>query len=457
MRHPILGQADTDRPIHLEAKQFLDFSEDKTYDRQILQLLNAIRRRDGVALIKQFRQTYVTMPPLPANCVQRPRELEALRRAVIGDGSARRIALTALKGMAGIGKTVLAQSLCLDEATQAAFPDGIIWLALGKDPRDLVPLFREAAKAVGDSLEGYDSLQAASNRLRSRLRDKSVLIVLDDVWDPRDAAPFLTDSPRSRLLITTRDARAAVALGASQQELDVLTWEQSRHLMALWADCPTSELPPEAGEIIRECGCLPLAVAMVGAQMRGKPDRWKNILQKLRNADLDRIRQSFPDYPHPDLLRAIDVSMEALSDDLRSRYLAFAVFPEDCLIPEPAVRTLWGLDQYDTEDATDQLVDLSLLARDDDKRLRVHDLVLDYLRHRLGAERLVDSHNELLRRYSLMCPHHWSEGPQDGYFFENLIWHLRSAQRGDEALRLLADFRWLDAKLRACGVVALLL
>jgi WD40 repeat protein len=453
---PILVQADADRPIHLESRQCIDFSSDHLYHSEFRKLLDAIRSRSGATLNNQFRQTYITVPPLPSNYIERTEELYTLRSAVLRDGSTRRIALTALKGMAGIGKTVLAQALCLDEVTQAAFPDGIVWIPVGKDPRDIVPLLREAAKAIGDSLEGYDTLQAASNRLRNRLRDKAALIVLDDVWNPRDAAPFLLDSPRSRLMITTRDARTAVALGAQQQELHVLTRDQSLQLISLWADCALSDLPPEATEIVRECGSLPLAVAMVGAQLRGKPDRWLHVLQKLRNADLDRIRQSFPEYPHTDLLRAIEISMEALDDDLRRRYLDFAVFPEDCAIPEAAVGTLWKLDKYDVADSVDQLVDLSLATRDTDRRLRIHDLLLDYLRSRLGTDPLVEKHRAFLECYAQLCPNHWSEGPQDGYFFENLVWHLRNACRDQEAVQLLADLRWMQAKLDVCGVTALL-
>jgi WD40 repeat protein len=453
---PVLVQADADRPIHLESRQYIDFSSDHAYHSEFTKLLDVIESRSGATLNNQFRQTYITVPPLPSNYIERTEELHALRAAVLRDGSPRRVALTALKGMAGIGKTVLAQALCLDEVTQAAFPDGIMWIPVGKDPRDIVPLLREAAKAIGDSLEGYDTLQAASNRLRNRLRDKAALIVLDDVWNPRDAAPFLLDSPRSRLMITTRDARVAVALGAQQQELHVLTWEQSLQLISLWADCEFSALPREAAEIVRECGSLPLAVAMVGAQLRGKPDRWPHVLQKLRNADLDRIRQSFPEYPHTDLLRAIEISMDALDDVLRRRYLDFAVFPEDCAIPEAAVGTLWKLDKYDVADSVDQLVDLSLATRDTDRRLRIHDLLLDYLRSRLGADTLVDKHRMFLECYAQRCPNHWSEGPQDGYFFENLIWHLRHAGRDQEAVQLLANLRWMQAKLDACGVTALL-
>ena len=453
---PLLAESDAERPIHLESAQFLDFSTSVVYDAAFIKLLEAIQGRNGAILNSRFHQTWMTVPPLPANYIERTVELHSLRALVLRNGTAKRVPLTAVRGMAGIGKTALAQALCYDEITQAAFPDGIVWIPVGKDPRDVVPLLREAGKALGDSPDGYDSLQSASNQLRNLLRDKSSLIVLDDIWDARDVAPFLFDSPRSRLMITTRDGRAAVALGGEQQELTVFTSEQSLQLISLWSGCDRSQLPPEAAGLVRECGFLPLAVAMVGAQLRGKPDRWPHVLQKLLNADLDRIRQSFPEYPHPNLIRAIDVSMEALSEELQGRYLDFGVFPEDCAIPDTTVATLWDLDDYDAADTIDQFLDLSLITRDSDRRLRIHDLLLDYLRHRLGLDRLVEKHGELLERYAQRCGGKWSQGPNDGYFFENLIWHLRSAGRPDDALQLLLDFDWVEAKLRACGVTSLL-
>ena len=214
---PILAQPNVDPPLHLEAKQYRDLSNDLTYNDEFRLLSEDIGHRTGSALVSAYRHTYITVPPLPPNYVERRNDLEALRSAVLDDGTSRRVALTALKGMAGVGKTILAQALCLDETVQSAFPDGIVWLNIGKDPRDLLPLFREAGRATGDSLQGYDSVQSASNQLRNHLREKAVLLVLDDVWDAHDAAPFLIDSPRSRLLITTRDARTAVSLGGAAE------------------------------------------------------------------------------------------------------------------------------------------------------------------------------------------------------------------------------------------------
>ena len=48
---------------------------------------------------------------------------------------------------------------------------------------------------------------------------------------------------------------------------------------------------------------------MVGAMLRGKPPTyWKTVLEELRNADLEKIKAQFPDYPYTDVLRAIQVS-----------------------------------------------------------------------------------------------------------------------------------------------------
>jgi len=81
-----------------------------------------------------------------------------------------------------------------------------------------------------------------------------------------------------------------------------------------------------AGDLIHECGCLPLALGMIGAMLRDKPAAyWEHVRNLLRGADLAKIRAQFPDYPHTDLLRAIQVSVESLDPQARERYLALAV------------------------------------------------------------------------------------------------------------------------------------
>ena len=164
-------------PIHLEAKQYRDFSQASSYTKEFEQLLADIRHRNGVELKPEFRETYVTAPSLPANYVERPEALESLRDAIITEGTGRNIALTALEGMGGIGKSVLAQALCHDAVVQQAFPDGIIWTTAGKESAyDLLTRMREVGKALKDDLTRYDNELGCKNQYRTTMRKKAALI-----------------------------------------------------------------------------------------------------------------------------------------------------------------------------------------------------------------------------------------------------------------------------------------
>jgi WD40 repeat protein len=370
-----------DFPLHFESRQYLDLTNPAAYPSKVETLLDDIRLRRGNALRESYRKTYVTAPDLPFNFVPRPELLIALRNIILSAGDSRHIALTALQGMGGIGKTVLAQALCLDSVVQAAFPDGIAWITLGRegDPK-FVEKMRELAKALGDDLSFYDTYQGCVNRYRTVIREKAALIVVDDVWNARDLEPFRVDSTLSRMLFTTRDSSIAAAIGANEFQAELLTADQSLKFLALWAGRAASNLPPQAEDLIRECGRLPLALAMIGAMLKGKPDAfWNVVLNLLSHADLARIRAQFPNYPHASLFAAIQLSVDNLDDRTRSRYLALAVLLEDLRISPLVLRSLWNVEDFDAAATAEQLISLSLAQRDDEA-IRLHDLQVDYIR-----------------------------------------------------------------------------
>jgi hypothetical protein len=88
-----------------------------------------------------------------------PREnaVAAVRHLLFSsDGSSESIAVTAVAGMGGIGKTVLTIALCRDPTVRDAFPDGIAWITIGREwDGDFVPRMREVAKALGDDLAAW--------------------------------------------------------------------------------------------------------------------------------------------------------------------------------------------------------------------------------------------------------------------------------------------------------------
>jgi hypothetical protein len=412
---PVLARSGSDIPLHLEAKQSRDFSGSNSYRAQFKLLLQDINLgRNVVVLREAFRVTYVTAPPLPRNYVERPDALTNLRNALITEGSGPSIALTALEGMGGIGKTILAQALAHDEVVQQAFPDGVIWTSGGREPAyDLVIRMQEVRRALGDEPRDHESELECIDRYRAVVRKKAALIVVDDVWHTADVQPFRAESLRSRVLFTTRDASIAAAIGAEEHIAELLTPEQSRALLARWARANPEALPPEAQNLMRECGGLPLALATIGAMLRAKPPAyWKHVGNLLSTADLAKIKAQFPDYPHTDLLRAIQVSVDALDARARERYLALAVLLEDMPIAPAIQQTLWGADELDALDTAEQLVSLSLAQRDESQRdgdavsIRLHDLQLDYVRAQYPDRQALDLIHGAVRLSSHVIERH---------------------------------------------------
>lgn len=107
---PVLGQKDADIPLHLEAKNYRDFTVSSNYEDRLKQLLGDIGTGDGITISEGYRQTYVTAPPLPANFVARPEELATLLAALITDAGTRHIALIAPRSAVAAGFRSTAES-----------------------------------------------------------------------------------------------------------------------------------------------------------------------------------------------------------------------------------------------------------------------------------------------------------------------------------------------------------
>jgi WD40 repeat protein len=434
---PVIAVKGADRPIYLYARQYRDFTEDTNYVERLAELL-ADLRGDATATLpdtyRETRVTYLTAPPRVANYLKRPKALQALREAIFTEDHRQPIALTALAGMGGIGKTVLAKALTEDEVVLRAFPDGIVWVTAGKEKkRDFIEEMREVAKALGDDLSRYDTPLACENQYRSTIASKAALIVVDDVWSKADIEPLLAESPRSRFLFTTRDASIGRFVSAHEHRADLLDRAQSRELLASWANLPIAELPAAADELITECGRLPLALSVVGAMLRGAPEKfWWDTLQLMREADLSAIEEQLP--PGQDsFFKAVEVSFQSLKPDMQQHYKAMAVLLEDMAAPLPILETLWNVNEAEARRISRQFVDRSLAQRDGrEESIRLHDLQLDYVRAQYRhAEAL-----ELIRGAVRLSAHVIDRAPRE--FASQLVGRLLP-HRGVSAIRQFID------------------
>ena len=406
------------------------------------------------------------VPGLPPNFLARPELMNRVRDALLVDLQTAKVITSAdsrvgMQGMGGIGKSVLAAALARNRQVRQAYPDGIIWVSCGEkvDDNQLISMLRDVGRHLGND-EPFDSVPQGQGILRKLLIDKAALIILDDVWKASVAQAFDVLGPRSRLLVTTRDAGILHALNGELVPVSLFSEEEALQLLADSVGTEPSALSREAREVIHECGLLPLALALCGGMAKKRGGNFRSVLERLRRADLDKIadRESINEQ-HNSIWRAMQASVNVLTEDDQRRFAELAVFDSDATVPEAAVATLWAhtgnLDDLDTEDLLINFAERSLIILDkksDDtgnvvRRVSLHDLLYDYAT-RMTAD-ATELHRKLLDAYKARCPNDWPSGPDDGYFLQKLRDHLLAADRGDDLAGLLLELRWLERKNEA--------
>lgn len=432
--------------------------------------------------------TLIGVPELPAHYLPRPQDITLLKLVILSYMS--KVIITGntwrvgTQSIGGIGKTVIASALVRDEEIRRTFVDGIIWVTLGKHPHITTKQI-EIAHALGKNTCTYQDEQHGRKQLEQLLSGHSCLIVLDDAWEAEHIAAFDIQSERCRILITSRNNDLIQQTGSAEHRVQVLNDDQAVRLIALWSGIQIDKIPLEAHKVVRECGNIPLAIATQGALIRTNPVRWNNILYRLRNTDVEKIGKKFPDYPYPNLIKALHISVETLDRTMQKAYLSLAIFPEDTLIPESVILRFWQahsalqLGPNESRDMIYSFLNRSLIQLDEQNNIKLHDLQSDYIRQISGNVRSL--HHTLLNAYrptntavesdsagkettpspddtsmeEPSTPWHILP-PEETYMWQHLPYHLVNSGLEKELLCLLRSFCWIKAKLLATNINSLI-
>ena len=401
------------------------------------------------------------VPPIPADLIERSVSYQRLKEEVLAHGMVGltgRVVSVGVQGLAGVGKTVLAQTLAHDADIRRSFPDGIYWLTVGQRS-DLWSLQVSLLQKL-DPAAAPATLVEARALLKQRLEGQRVLLVLDDVWDVAQALAFDLVSAQSGVLITTREAAVIRALGAVEHALDVFSRHESLAFLAQRSG--VTPLPPEAEFVADAAGDLPLALAIAAGAVRDGRS-WEEIRRQLEDA-----RITYNEHPFRQVFQALAASVNWLPPGDAARYLELAVFPDDEPVAETVVQRYWartaGLDAGACGPLLERLHDKNLLSLTGPPGARIlgfHDLQLQFLR-------LQADDPEVLHRAFLeanrprsdvpgLAPPAWSEVPDsETYLWRHMADHLQQAGATAELRALLLDPAWIEAKLRAVGIEGLL-
>ena len=354
------------------------------------ELRSALKQELGVEPGRELREAHLKVlrgqvsarPPGERNCL--PRDLPDFTgrygecRELLGAPPAG--VVTAIDGMAGVGKTTLAVHLAHELAPH--YPDGQLFLDLrahsaGQEPvsaRDALESLLRQFGVEGERIP--KSVNDCASLWRSLAAERRLLVVLDNVADAAQLRPLLPNGRWSWTVVTSR-GRLPSLEGVHRLSLDVLPHDEAAELFAQVLGRPVTGEADAVAEVLRLCGFLPLAVRIAGAKARAHPS-WTvaHLAGRLRD-EHRRLAE----------LRVGDRSVEAafaLSYDLLGapEQRMFRLLGEcpGTGFDAYAAAALAGLPLAEAEDLLDQLLDAHLLLEPVPGRFRFHDLLLQHAR-----------------------------------------------------------------------------
>lgn len=206
-------------------------------------------------------------PPNAARLVGRQDFLDTLVQRLLGGGAAV-TAISALRGLPGVGKTDLLRALGHDARIAAHFADGVLYAEPGPSP-DGAQILRRWISALGHEPPRSDDRATLADAARALLAPRCVLLLIDDVWEgSMDIAAALRDcaGPACRVLASSRSADVAQALarGAPPLTLATLTPDAALELLRQSAPRAVEAEAAQAAALAQALGYLPLALKLAG-------------------------------------------------------------------------------------------------------------------------------------------------------------------------------------------------
>ncbi|MEW2620918.1 tetratricopeptide repeat protein [Streptomyces sp. NPDC048106] len=186
------------------------------------------------------------------------------------------VSIHTVDGMPGVGKTALVVHVARQLTDR--FPDGQLFVRLqahtpGQHPADPAETLAALLLGIGvDPRNIPDGLEARVGLWRDRLAGKRMLLVLDDAAGRAQVEPLLPGSGGCLVMVTSR-RRIAALDGATPLALDTLPPNDATVLFTRLAHRPitTAADTDAVVRIVRLCGYLPLAIALLAGRLAHRP------------------------------------------------------------------------------------------------------------------------------------------------------------------------------------------
>ncbi|KNC55727.1 uncharacterized protein AMSG_11190, partial [Thecamonas trahens ATCC 50062] len=354
-----------------------------------------------------LRPSPMPPPPNPSEYYPLPDTRAAVIDALIG---ANNVSVVGVSGLGGVGKSSLAADVAIHPAITSVF--SVFWLSLDEDNTSNADLVSSMAHLLEHGLgcdigprANLDDLQHILAAKTRALADAGtrILLILDDVWTTPQASVFTNHiaAPHA-VLVTSRNAAVATS-SASSIKLDTFGPDDAavvlRNYLAKgspeWANTLALN-DPRIVSLATFCRGHALALAVLGSSISGEAALDAAVANfdsaSKRAFHKHRKSEGGTDAKYAHIFDIITWTLRSIDDLDRPMALAIyamlGVFPSDAPIDVANFRATVPEDDIDFAAALDALANTSLLRVVATNGgtitvVELHDLHLDYIRHRL--------------------------------------------------------------------------
>jgi len=370
------------------------------------------------------------LPPLAAGFTGREVELAQVAGLLDPAGDAGAVVVSAVAGLAGVGKTALAVQAAHAARSSGWFAGGVLFIDLhGYDQNPVQPgqALDALLRALGVPAEYIpDGVEQRAGLYRSVLAQVSdpVLVVADNASAEAQVRPLVPGPGPHRVIITSRHTLAG--LGARLLDITVLDRAAAIRLLdqAVRSARPDDDRiggdPVAAGRLAKSCGGLPLALQITAALLAADPALTAAELADQMADEVRRLEALRYDdgggVSVPSVAAAFELSYRQLDEDAARLFQLLPAGPGPDVSTE-AVAELAGWPGGRARAAIGRLVRAHLAEPAGARgRWRMHDLL------RLYARQIPDTSPE----------------EREQAVSRLLAWYLRYARAADKCLRALA-------------------
>jgi tetratricopeptide (TPR) repeat protein len=366
----------------------------------------SVSQVDGYDGVIQRFQSSLTQPPafhhLPSRIdpfVGRQAELDAMTALLKSAPSLEQTPVViAIVGQAGVGKSELAIQFA--HAIQSTYSDVQIYVnfrSAETHPLTVTEVLISILRFWSVKAQDIPTdLEQCQQMFQSRLSNKCLLLVLDNVESEEQVRPLLPGNGRGTVVITSRKSLAHLATTqfdvAELPELDAL------ELLERLAGEPMQNEPDIAGHLVSFCGRSPLAISLIGSLLKTQSSQhWTDWVTKLAK---ERTRTAQLQLSYPDVRSCFKLTYDCLPPQ-SARLLRLIGLMTDAIITPVTASVLLEAQLEQTEEAIARLVERKLLKSVGQERYRVtHDLLRLLARGQLAVEESVEARQAARLRFN---------------------------------------------------------